>query len=297
MSRVLTLGDAAAVALASSAGSGSTSSRPPLGVYNVSIGQVTHRLERLLDVLDARLAGVGPTSANPEDGRVWEADLIERTDAFLDSVMEHHDDAKTILNTIGVSKATFNRFQADVRPHRDDVGKVVNKIKHEQGRLRFVQAEKGDDVVMGYYVEAPFDGGTSLGPSELVHPPDGRTAFSYNRDVRFHVAEVVGISEALARAVATITATTGAASSAPLPAPTRLPVLERVAQLERTVFPDEGAKPWPSVIDVGPDGFEIERSSTSEAPTPLLGPFQVYASMRGDGVTRTFRIPYWNRPI
>jgi hypothetical protein len=211
--------------------------------------------------------------------------------------MEHYDDTKTILNTVGIGKAAFKGFQSDVRRHRDHIGKVVNKIKHEQGRLRFVQAEKGGDKVSGYYVEAPFAGGTGLGPSELIHPPDGRTAFSYNRDIRYHVAELVGTSEALARAIATATPSGGAGAPTAIAALTRLPVLERVARLEPTIFPDEGAMPWPSVIDVGADGFEIERASATEAPSPLVGPFQVHASMRGDGVTRTFRLPYWNRPI
>jgi hypothetical protein len=66
MSRVLTLGDAAVAALTAFAAGNSSSSRPPIGVYNVSIGQVTHRLERLLDVLDVRPAALGPTSPNPK---------------------------------------------------------------------------------------------------------------------------------------------------------------------------------------------------------------------------------------
>jgi hypothetical protein len=200
--------------------------------------------------------------------------------------MEHFDDSKTILGAVSAPSPVRKQFDQDVKPYRDHIGTVVNHIKHHQNRLRLVEAEQGGRILTGYYVEAPQAGGTTVGPSTVVHPSNG--AFSYNRDLRLHAAGLVGISAALARAVMTVSGATPAVGGAyELSAD-----LRRVAQLDRLAFHDEAAKPWPAVIDQGTGRFLVNRDSADEVPEQFSGSFGMSASMRGDGVTRTFRVPY-----
>jgi len=50
--------------------------------------------------------------------------------------------------------------------------------------------------------------------------------------------------------------------------------------------------PWPAVLNLNNGTFRIEATGAAEAPVRLAGPMLMHASMRSDGVTRTFRLPY-----
>jgi hypothetical protein len=284
---VASLGELAAAALEAAGLAGKGKARPPLGVYNTSVSQVANRLRRLLNTLEARPVGLrAPAASDRHASSVWEDDLLERTDAFLDSVMEHFDDAETILGAISAPSPVRKQYDQDVKRYRDLIGTVVNHIKHHQNRLRLVEAEQGGRILTGYYVEAPQAGGTTVGPSTVVHPSNG--AFSYNRDLRLNAVGLVGVSAALARAVESVSGATLAVGGAYEPSNE----LRRVAQLDRLAFRDEAAKPWPAVIDLGTGKFRVTGDSADEEPDQFSGSFGLYVSMRGDGVTRAFRVPY-----
>ena len=132
-----------------------------------------------------------------------------------------------------------------VRAYRTDIGTLVNRIKHNQGRLRFLSARmhhKPDLWWSGYFVEGAL--ATGVGPDATIHSARSG-AFSFNRDLRYHLCELLFTSDALAQAVRGLTS--GASSQGESGAGTKVLVslIEAVAALTETYFPDEYEKPRP----------------------------------------------------
>jgi hypothetical protein len=185
---------------------------------------------------------------------------------------------------------TQKQYDHDTRSYRRHIGVIDNAIKHAQNRLRWVEGRQAWRVITGYYVEAPQKGGSVVGPAELVHPGNG--AFSYNRDLRVQVTGIVAVSAALAHAAASTTGRHVSIGNPPKPSKE----LRRVAARERLVFNDEALKPWPAVTDLGSGIFRVIEHSFDEVPETFEGPLELHVSMRGDGVTRSFRVPYGYDP-
>jgi hypothetical protein len=120
--------------------------------------------------------------------------------------MEQFDDLAKVLTAIRAAQSVRTQFDRDVKAYRTHIGKIDNWIKHQQERLRFFESEQDGRVISGYYVETPYAGGSALGPIAMIHD-GGHTAFSYNRDLRYHAASLV----ALAAFAAGVTVTTGTA--------------------------------------------------------------------------------------
>ncbi|RXS93754.1 hypothetical protein ESZ00_17040 [Silvibacterium dinghuense] len=88
-------------------------------------------------------------------------------------------------------------FQEAIRDYKSTL-RIANKLKHQQCFLRVVAAWFGRDVHLGYCLEEPDTNGI-LGPSPEVHPDQG--AFSFARDLTWHMANVYRGSDKLINAV------------------------------------------------------------------------------------------------
>jgi len=77
--------------------------------------------------------------------------------------------------------------------------RIANKLKHQQCHLRAVGVWFHDSVHLGYCLEEP-DANGVLGPSPEIHPDHG--AFSFARDLTWHLAHVYLCSEKLVKAIA-----------------------------------------------------------------------------------------------
>lgn len=274
--------------------------RHPLGVYNIAVAATARRLSRVLESLAAEW------SSDPKQPSHWDEAVIEAYDAFLDALMELMDDCDNVLLCFFPDKrarnkqAAVKRYRKRVNGYRDHIGLLVNHIKHNQGRVRLISIVPDPDrdlaPVHGYFAEAVVDG--VLGPHPGIH--DGNTAFSFNRDLRFHAVNVLVVSAALADAVQELA--TGAFSLPKAPKDLGrndrlLDVLLRVAGLPRTVFPDEVTKPWPSLRTGAVERGEVlvaEFPGTDERPERVGG--LVTTRTTGDGTSRSFRMPYMGRP-
>lgn len=269
--------------------------RHPIGAYNLSIQSVIARGLRLVHCL---------TTANSKgaDDRDEVVQLLEAADAFLDSLMEHLDDCKKILicflSDSSEHKKLLRSYLSKTGPYRDLVGELVNYLKHEQGRLFHLTMRAADSVTYGYFV-ASARPDESIGPHGRLHN-GGFTAFSFNRDIRFHIASIIAVSSILAEHISfavdskdtwQIQSTDGGNSDF-------WDLFKKVAELQTTVFPDELLEDWPRIQALPEQHSGIwkctcQMPSTSKHGMPYsYAQGQFNATMSGDGYTRQFQMPY-----
>lgn len=226
--------------------------------------------------------------------------MLQTCEQLLYSLFEQLDDCDNILKCCfpkGQQLAKnphFREFKREIEPYRDSIGRIVNRMKHNQARLRSVVFYGDEWASPGYFVETVCSDGV-IGPDPCIHP-GGNTAFSYARDLRHHFAWLYVISRSLAKAVMAI-----------MGKPTRIIVesaneddgiariAARLSLLPRIVYPDEESKGYPAVV-YGEKGklreILLALLPPFLAPIPPPSKFTVSTSYYGDGISRSFRFPY-----
>lgn len=272
--------------------------RPPFGIYAVSIANVIAAFEDVLPLLQ-QAHEVDLRSKERAVG--WDNDLLKAMQTLLYSLMEHFDDCESILKGFlepGTKHSEVDEvknYERGISKYREHIGKVVNHIKHKQGRLRSIALYGPDDFHLGYFVEGP-DAEGSLGPAPHIHM-NGATAFSYSRDLRLHFHGLYYISEQLSQSIGEIVGFDESSRAIQLDSDSRyLDLGRRISQLPMVVFPNELNIEFPSIsIDESePQFFHLE-TSLKRRPRGLgdiRSPFQVVTFYQTDGVTRAYRMPY-----
>ena len=112
--------------------------RHPLGIYNISVAAVAERVTRVISLLQA----VVPERGSGQTESPQQADaLLESQEALLYVLMQHMDDCLNILRGFTVDSRDFDKnryvkvYRRAVDQYRSHIGKVVGRIKHQQGRL------------------------------------------------------------------------------------------------------------------------------------------------------------------
>ena len=272
--------------------------RHPFGIYNVSLNRVLSSFEDLSTGLAAiNERDLLSNKGNPK----WDANLLHSLEKLLYALMEHMDDCENILRCFFPPGTKINKeisikaYQSSVDSYRTHIGKVVNHLKHKQGRLYSIGMFIGDIPHLGYFVEGTSEDG-SLGPAPNIHAR-GSTAFSYARDIRYHLYNLYYVSAKLSEAVETIASPFANKVAYEIgDNNTNLEkILSHVAELPMVVFPDEIQKDFPFVAVDHVDETIIFTTSMKRHPHGLRtgpSPTRFVAFFKGDGVTRSFRIPY-----
>jgi len=274
----------------------SYSLRPPIGIYRLSLMKIWPRFEAMLDAIWKVLQ----EKRYHERSVPWDDDMLESCERLLYSLFEHLGDCDSILKCCFPAGQDIDKnphlreYHRDIKPYRDSIGRIVNRIKHNQCRLRSIVFYGDEWASLGYFVETVHADG-AIGPDPRIHS-GGKTAFSYARDLRHHFAWLYVISRSLAKAVKAI-----------LGSPTEVIVesasddnkiaelAEQLSFFPRIVYPDEELKGYPAV-SYREEGQE--REILLVLLPPHLGPlpppqnFRVNFSYRGDGVSHTFIVPY-----
>jgi hypothetical protein len=271
--------------------------RHPLAAYRVSLSNVASRLVVVLDELPTTRPA-GPERGAADTNR--EQRLLEAADHLLDALMEHMGDCGSILRSMFPAsdearhRTVYSKYKGSVEPYRKHIGAIVNYIKHNQGRLCSVSFAWLGGSIPGYYVEGPI--GSGVGPAQAIHGEEP-TAFSFNRDVPFHICSLFAVGDRLAAALRLADSRIGLGDSFPSTEPSSSDLskaLRLASALPRVFFPDEVKKPMP-LIQLDGHALTIELPSNAVKPSgPPLGS-KVLISARGDGVTRSFRLPYLRR--
>ena len=272
--------------------------RHPLGVFNTSTAVVAKRVDRVLSLL--RVVVSEEDSGHPGSPEEHVYELLESQEALLHGLMQHMDDCINILRGFTVDKRAFNKnhhvkaYRRVVQEYRDHIGKVVCRIKHQQGRLCLLTVRMGSSSFAGYFVAVGLADG-SVGPDPNIHK-DGLTAFSFNRDLRYHLCHVLLASGHLARAVEGLT---GGGSSEVTPAgePGTTDSVLSVSDLAETYFPDEYKKPRPVLRLETPQNRMrrlVVEFVSSKTWRPFAGPrFKITLRASTDGSTRSWKVPYF----
>ncbi len=244
------------------------------------------------------------------------ANLIAAHTELLEAMSSHIEDAFQIMKACHPSrpdidepfadkwleKARFRgarHFKQAVKPYRDVVSLLVNRVKHEHGQLRLIAFSNGIVHAPGYYLEAIGSDGVA-GQDPTLHP--GNTAFSFNRDLRLHFVHIYEIGNALKAVLSPALRQCGIrVSGRPVGNASKdfLVLAKRVESLGTVVFPDEVRKPTPHVRIQG-EGEDVTLAvrfpslAAFRAPDPSM---TVTALIRGDGFTNQYRVPYFGRDL
>ncbi len=200
---------------------------------------------------------------------------------MLDALMEHMDDCNNVLLAFVPPEVKLSRrrefkaYQSDIAEYRKHIGLVVNYIKHQQGRIRPCIAWHERTYLPGYYVEGPDREGV-LGPSECIHT-NGNTAFSFMRDVRYHLVGIYSVSASLSKAIRDLAGCSGDFShQKPRQGKDGLTTaVLRVAKYPPVVFEDEVDKPWPHLsVNERDDSLTVETQypATKDQPSAIGRP-------------------------
>lgn len=257
--------------------------RHPLGIYNTSVTRVAQRFARVIGLLS-------------RPGHPGE-ELIESQESLLRALMEHMDDCINILRGLTSDSRGFEKdrhvklYRRAIAEYRSHIGKVVARIKHRQGRLTLMAVQLEAGFFAGYFITVGLRGG-AIGPDPDIHP--NVTAFSFNRDLRFHLCHLLLTSARLAEAIV------GLAGVAPVGSEPVDGDLARsiggVIALPETYFPDEYRKEMPVLrFEAGQGGALrlVVEFRPGQMPLWLSGQnVQIRLTTRGDGATRAWKIPY-----
>ena len=187
--------------------------RHPVGIYRNSMNEIARRF----GVVYAKLEQL---NSEYESGKSTNGfgELLDAHETLLYRIREFIDDCYLVLQGIApldsryypktifanqyltkIKFPGFKSFERKIEFYRNNhVGAIVNALKHKQRTLRgiyFYSQNDGKLFVPGYYVEGVSKKG-SLAPCRSVHP-DENSAFSFNRDLKLHVWNILQIDTAL----------------------------------------------------------------------------------------------------
>lgn len=273
--------------------------RHPLAIYNLSLASILSCFESVLSTISSLCkspSSLTPLAA-PHD---FEIPLLSKQLSLLYSLETHLDDCERILESCFPSRSAFHNdiqvkaYKSAIHPYRKHVGKVVNHLKHDQGRLRSILFRDNASAHLGYFVEAP-DSEGSLGPAPKVHK-NGNTAFSFARNLRFHFCNVYLVSAALSRAVINLTKPITLAALGNKDDIGWTSVARSIAALPMVFFSDEIAQSVPTVIvsdsDDGGTTLMLAYPDYETKAETVRKEMEVMINYVGDGVSRSYRMPY-----
>lgn len=271
--------------------------RHPAAAYAISVERVWPAFLGSLDLAEQVAAS---RSFGDPTNNLWHGPLLEAHERLLYSLFEHLEDCESILQCCLPKATHFGRnpsartYRQAISTYRARIGRIVNTIKHRQGRLRPVVFFGPKYASLGYFVEGVLPNG-AIGPDPRVHASTSQ-AFSFALDLRLHYFMIFLASRALNVAVEEIC---GAPSPTPaIPNSSDLRVWQIAGRLSRfttIIFPDESPRLFSAVeVRGGPHGLELHLSCPSDSVRndPLPPASRITVAFGGDGFSRSFVLPY-----
>lgn len=262
--------------------------RHPLGIYNVSVQTVVAAASHLLDELEKTFPLVGEEAAD----RVLRAEgLRQATRQFLLANAEHVDACEKILKCYFASKgdAEYAKAKRELRSNLAWYGRHVmtqaNHLKHRQAQVRSLSLYTDQLAAPGYFVESQIAPDV-VGPDPIVH--DGKNAgFSYSRQLRVFICGLFYVSRTLSVFLSGRKPDEVSSNSE---TPGLGGLIERIASFPDFMFPDEYGQPYAGVHS-SKNNFVISYG-LKKSVAPPYSRAQFKMGLGGDGVTRSFQVPY-----
>jgi hypothetical protein len=263
--------------------------RHPLGIYNVSAANAISATLNVIAELDIVFQMEGKTAS---EYVVKEDRLRQLTKTLLLANGDHIDACEKVLKCYAqndngkVFRKIKDNFRSSLSPYEKHVMVQANHLKHRHSQIRSICLYTDSLVVPGYFVESSINSET-VGPDPLIHG-SSNTAFSYSRQLRLSVCGLLFVSRSLTALLSELSpkAPRGAlAHDVNLMA-----MIERVAQLPEAMLPDEYAQEYP-LVRKGAERIYVNYGGARK-PKMLYNVIQVSTGFSGDGVTRSFQLPY-----
>jgi hypothetical protein len=283
--------------------------RHPASIYSLSLDELSRAF---VSVVECYVKDTERLRVQPKDGFELKS-LLSAQEHLLHRLQEHLDSCFLILKTL-IDPATTKSQSAYAEQYVTESKlpgakafiqatadykvslRILNKLKHNLGRLRGFGIYVIGGVRLGYFLEEP-DGVGALGPSPELHPDRG--AFSFARDLKWRFFLVYSLSENLVNAVNR--SLMGLHQfrierTAPLPPPNdewhRL--VTSVSKIERAIFPKEQDRSVATVL-LSPNERELSIKFPEHiriADPALRGHIRAVASTVVDGFSREFKVPF-----
>jgi hypothetical protein len=305
--------------------------RHPFSIYSISIEKVMQAFSAILDEIDRINTALFDTTGNLLGHHL--NNLPDLQEKLLYALQSHIDDCYRILKVIHPLSAevcqerverwlkdaehpAYKQFHNSINTYVKSFEPIVNKIKHCGGQLRpMMMYPRGRGIVtqtvetniqtfpknvriVGYFLEGmqPFG---CIGPDHKIHP-GGKTAISFNRDLRHHFANLYCIGRHLRDAIAQ---TVRHIHNAKLPRPVSVKdvaskynlesIAERVSNLSPLFFQDEFSKPTPNIKFYRSDGnIELMIQTSGAQYMTWNGEVMIHYEIQLDGVCPDYQIPY-----
>lgn len=264
--------------------------RHPKGAFNTAMAKLCKRYEAVLDAIKT----VVPEQFEPDNLPDLEM-LLDAYEHFLYAQLEYIDDCRTIASIVfdpAVQKGGNKherKFREKIEDYRRGVAAIVNAIKHNQGRLRAVWMHNDSILIPGYFVESPYPDG-SVGPNPDLHD-NGDTAISFYWDIRNNFVNIFQVAYELEKFVSSLTA---GAIDIPEKNAAWIENARRIEALPVFCFLHETWK-LPPHVRVAEGGKSTDIIvSIGEKPYKCLLAFSIRLAFQGDGVTNSFKMPFFS---
>lgn len=272
--------------------------RHPLSIYLLSFSNVIRYCSEVLDLLEKK-----------------DSNVKEKYIMFLNSVNAFIDDGYNILKCFYPSNAVNNKeqfadrwlekidsnsiktYRANIKPYIKDTRYIINKVKHEHGRITQMIVKTNIGSCLGFFLEKYHDG--ALQPDEEIHKKynNQHTCFSYKLNIMKNLCAIYYISEELSKYIENniikkkiILKKVESTQDKNIKS-----ILKRIWSLGPILFEDEYFKAL-DVIELDEKNEEIR--IISPAPKYYNKKFMTYKNCEimlrgsGDRTSRTFVIPY-----
>jgi hypothetical protein len=238
--------------------------------------------------------------------------VVREHKKFLYVLNEHFDACFSVLRSICAeenSKATsdaqylgalkpsgWKSFRSAIHAYREDhLGYLVNRMKHHQAELSPICFKSKSEFRPGYFLCDLLPEGI-MGPNHKLHS-GGHTAFSYARDMLFHLWWIYRIGELLEQTIIGMMDTRHGfvLKSNPKPDEAKkwVETIQFCAAVKPEYFPDELTKPNVRVL-LSNDSISLEYSNNVRG-FPFLGDYSIANQFVVDGAYPTMKMPYFNR--
>lgn len=297
----------------------------PLGIYNRSLLRVSNGFIAVLNETKKIENEIQSLKVHQKKFvNLKTTELLKAQSELLYSIQSHIDDCFHILKTTSpypdttaiksrtkkamerspsqwlyISKhPTVSYFKENIQEYKSFIDLIVNKLKHDHGRLRDVLLLNNYEKRLGYFVETygVSSNGEALVRLDLeIHHDD--TGFSYSRDLTFHFVNIYIISLHLKNALLN-----SFKEQYDLDLTNHFYVKEnstdfnkiinRIIESNLKFFPKEYLKPVPLIEwDQDTDTLFLCLDKEFRLNSDFFGTIRKIVTYTGDGTTKSFKLP------
>lgn len=271
--------------------------RKPISIYNIAFDNILYLANNVIDDL---LEG--------------KKDVKNNYKLFLESVNSFVDDGYNIIKCFYPKKSTnsksifadkwlesididgIKQYKASINLDISTTRYIVNKIKHEHGRLAQIFMKTSIGCCAGYFLEKYHEG--TLQPDEFIHSKFKKqhTALSYAQDLIRNIGTVYYVAEKISLYLKkNILKDNVCNTFASYEKDDNIrQIVEKIWTIPLILFPDEYEKTL-TIIVVNNDELVIRRP----IPYTYLVKYKRYSQYKcemltsGDGTSRSYAVPYF----